>query len=61
MSCIACQRKITLDVVLTDRAKLDDRLPEVVKFAEWLKDKYKFKTISILGYCWGERAGVPSY
>lgn len=37
---------------LTSRAKLDDRLPEVVKFAEELKKKYK--TVSILGYCWGE-------
>lgn len=41
---------------LTPRAKLDDRLPEVVKFAEELKKKYK--TVSILGYCWGKSSLV---
>jgi hypothetical protein len=33
-------------------AKISDRLPEVLKFGEHLKKE--FKTVSILGYCWGE-------
>ncbi|CAK9785601.1 unnamed protein product [Cutaneotrichosporon oleaginosum] len=32
-------------------AKISDRLPEVIKFGEQLKKE--FKTVSILGYCWG--------
>ncbi|BEI89633.1 uncharacterized protein CcaverHIS019_0209950 [Cutaneotrichosporon cavernicola] len=32
-------------------AKISDRLPEVIKFAQHLKKDYK--TVSILGYCWG--------
>jgi dienelactone hydrolase len=35
-----------------DRAKLDDRLPEVVEFAKGLKNE--FETVSLMGYCWGE-------
>jgi hypothetical protein len=34
------------------RAKLDDRLPEVVEFAKGLKKEYE--TVSLMGYCWGE-------
>lgn len=40
-------------MTLTIRAKIEDRLPEVLKFAEELKGK-GFKTVSILGYCWGK-------
>jgi hypothetical protein len=34
------------------RARLDDRLPEVVEFAKGLKKEYE--TVSLMGYCWGE-------
>lgn len=39
--------------ILTPRAKIEDRLPEVIKFGEGLKND-GFKSVSILGYCWGE-------
>jgi dienelactone hydrolase len=39
---------------LTDRAKLDDRLPEAIEFANHLKDSKGYSKVSILGYCWGE-------
>jgi len=34
-------------------AKLEDRLPEVLKFAKHLKSQNQFQSVSILGYCWG--------
>lgn len=42
---VGCQK-------LTNSAKIEDRLADVQKFAAELKKKYK--TVSILGYCWGE-------
>jgi len=39
---------------LTDRAKLDDRLPEAIEFANHLRDSKGYSKVSILGYCWGE-------
>jgi len=38
---------------LTNSAKLDDRLPEAIEFANFLKDSKGYEQVSILGYCWG--------
>nr|XP_019010459.1 uncharacterized protein I206_04928 [Kwoniella pini CBS 10737]OCF49240.1 hypothetical protein I206_04928 [Kwoniella pini CBS 10737] len=39
-------------------AKLDDRLPEVLNFAQTLKKDHK--RVSILGYCWGGKLALLS-
>lgn len=43
--------KETLGKFFAGIAKLDDRLPELLAFAETLSKQ--FKTVSLLGYCWG--------
>lgn len=35
------------------RAKISDRQPEIVKFAEGLK-KDGYEKVSLVGYCWGK-------
>lgn len=34
-------------------AKLDDRQPELVKFAEYIKKQTDVQKIGVQGYCWG--------
>jgi hypothetical protein len=41
------------------RAKITDRQPEVVEFAEGLK-KDGFEKVSLLGYCWGQSSPIRS-
>ncbi|KAK6909275.1 hypothetical protein I203_103292 [Kwoniella mangroviensis CBS 8507] len=42
------------------RAKLDDRLPEVLNFAKALKKDHGINRVSILGYCWGGKLALLS-
>ena len=46
---------------LSGRAKLDDRLPEAIDFANHLKESKGYSKVSILGYCWGELATLRSH
>lgn len=46
--------------MVDSRAKLDDRLPEVIEFAEFLKKEKGYTKVSIIGYCWGECPPYPN-
>ncbi|KAL1413288.1 hypothetical protein Q8F55_001044 [Vanrija albida] len=41
-------------------ANLEKRLPEVFKFAEYLKNERGFQSVSLLGYCWGGKITLLS-
>ncbi|WOO76984.1 putative AIM2 family protein [Vanrija pseudolonga] len=41
-------------------ANLEKRLPEVIKFAEYLKNERGFHSVSLLGYCWGGKITLLS-
>lgn len=40
-----------------NRAKISDRQPEIVKFAEGLK-KDGYERVSLIGYCWGKATEI---
>ena len=41
------------DALADNSAKLEDRLPEAIDFANFLKESKGYTEVSILGYCWG--------
>jgi dienelactone hydrolase len=43
-----------LNDIVDDHSANLERLPEVIKFAEYLKKERGFHSVSLLGYCWGE-------
>ncbi|WWC95014.1 hypothetical protein V866_001866 [Kwoniella sp. B9012] len=49
-----------MDEAYRGRAKLDDRLPEVLNFAKSLKKDHGINRVSILGYCWGGKLALLS-